>query len=757
MAISNATAEFNTFIKGIITEASPLTYPENASLDEQNFVLSRDGSRQRRLGIDYENGYTVNSASTNPSFNPLTAERRAGFYRWNNVAGNPALSIGIAHIAGKMFFLDLTASSPSSTLLNGGSYEEVSGVSSFTEIGGDLIVNTSSPTNDYVILTYDEATDTVSKTFYSLEVRDIWGVDDGLSIEARYPSPTGDSPEHKYNIYNQGWYRQNVVNDAGARVNPATYFYSVEGVYPSNADIWYYGKKESDEDKFYPEELYKLSLGSTPAPKGHYIINPYRLGAGRNSAFFSSGLPGGSYIGKVRSLATFAGRVFFGGFDISSSSDKHDTDPKPESNIYFSQVVNSKDNVGKCYQAGDPTSEFEGDIVATDGGSIVIPEINILYKLVPIANQLVVFAENGVWSIQGSDEGFSATNFQVNKLSNIGVVNDGSVVETEGGIFFWSKSGIYLLSFDQVSGSLSARNISEETIQTLYINIPTVGKAFAKGNYDEASRKVSWLYNTSDSYNGIDSVDRYDTELVFDVTLGAFYKNTYPESITGPFITDYVRTPGYLSVDNVDDIVEDADDIVEGSDDIVETESVRSRGVSTTKYLTVKENAGGTLYEFTLSDISNEDFLDWYTYDSTGTDAAAFLETGYVTAGDTQRDKASKYLTTHFSRTETGYELDGNGNIVLTNPSGCLVQTRWGFTDSANSGKWGTQFQGYRLGRYYIPEDVNDSFDYGHNVITTKNKVRGHGKALRFRFDTEAGKDMYLLGWAMTLYQESEV
>jgi hypothetical protein len=42
--------EFNTFVKGIITEAGPLTYPDGASLDEANFVLNRDGSRQRRFG-----------------------------------------------------------------------------------------------------------------------------------------------------------------------------------------------------------------------------------------------------------------------------------------------------------------------------------------------------------------------------------------------------------------------------------------------------------------------------------------------------------------------------------------------------------------------------------------------------------------------------------------------------------------------------------------------------------------------------------
>ena len=47
-------AEMTTFVKGLITEANPLTFPENASLEEVNFVLNPDGSRQRRYGIDFE-------------------------------------------------------------------------------------------------------------------------------------------------------------------------------------------------------------------------------------------------------------------------------------------------------------------------------------------------------------------------------------------------------------------------------------------------------------------------------------------------------------------------------------------------------------------------------------------------------------------------------------------------------------------------------------------------------------------------------
>jgi len=52
------TKNYFTFVKGLITEASPLTHPENASFDEDNMDLRADGSRWRRLGLDYETSYT---------------------------------------------------------------------------------------------------------------------------------------------------------------------------------------------------------------------------------------------------------------------------------------------------------------------------------------------------------------------------------------------------------------------------------------------------------------------------------------------------------------------------------------------------------------------------------------------------------------------------------------------------------------------------------------------------------------------------
>ena len=99
----------------------------------------------------------------------------------------------------------------------------------------------------------------------------------------------------------------------------------------------------------------------------------------------------------------------------------------------------------------------------------------------------------------------------------------------------------------------------------------------------------------------------------------------------------------------------------------------------------------------------------------------------------------------------------GGGQLEATNPSSCLVQAQWDFANSGAGGKYGTQFQAYRLNRLFIPTGTADPFDYGTGVVTTKSKLRGSGKAISLRFDTEPSKDLFILGWAMNVEGKQSV
>ena len=188
---------YRTFVKGLITEASPLTFPENASIDEENFVLERDGSRSRRLGVDYEGGYSLTSTGFTAG---QLATGKQSFHKWETPGGDTTKAIGVIRINDKLWFVDLLTNAPSSNLLNSASSITISGLSSSeietTTINNKLIL-VSADLSKPILLTYNTSTDTVTQAPISILVRDIWGVDDTLDVNSR---PATLSNSHKYNL-----------------------------------------------------------------------------------------------------------------------------------------------------------------------------------------------------------------------------------------------------------------------------------------------------------------------------------------------------------------------------------------------------------------------------------------------------------------------------------------------------------------------------------------------------------------------------
>ena len=91
--------EFKNFIKGLITEASPVNFPPEASSDEENFQLNRDGTRDRRLGMDYEQEAQLRplgvSLETFLNQEPVTFE-------WKNVKGDSGTVFLVVQIQKQM-------------------------------------------------------------------------------------------------------------------------------------------------------------------------------------------------------------------------------------------------------------------------------------------------------------------------------------------------------------------------------------------------------------------------------------------------------------------------------------------------------------------------------------------------------------------------------------------------------------------------------------------------------------------------------
>ncbi len=154
------------------------------------------------------------------------------------------------------------------------------------------------------------------------------------------------------------------------------------------------------------------------------------------------------------------------------------------------------------------------------------------------------------------------------------------------------------------------------------------------------------------------------------------------------------------------------------------------------------------ILQYSFASYHNQSFRDWFSLDSVGVDANAYVVTSYLSGTDFQRDKRVPYITVHSRRTEAGFEQTDDG-LVPINPSSCIMQARWDWSDNDRSGKWGREFQVYRYRRMYIPADENDNYDNGFTTVVTRNKLRGNGKVVSLKFSTEPYKNLHLYGWSM--------
>ncbi len=761
MARQNQVVEVNSFVKGLITEASPLTFPENASLDEDNFNLRRDGSRDRRLGMDLEEGYeeVVTGISSEASVESATST-----YSWQNVGGIPSKTYVVVQTGGAVRIFDPDVSPMSSGLVHTQVLDVSDGsqVFSYANVDGNLVVVTGD--KEINILSYDGESFSFRTDF--IKTRDQWGVEDifegrdltsgaGLSFRPNFLTQA-----HLYNLRNQTWGLPKEGGVGSIKRDLIVYYNNFSGKYPANSDNVNYAlyPNPNDDsnrtgDQFHRRDLDNNPPGSFPAPKGFFIIDAMERGKGRieqarqveedyvDLALTVTTLPTDKTPGGPSSVAEYAGRVWFGGFQ-GGVIDGDDKSPRMSSYIFFSQLVNDTSKITKCFQEGDPTSKENPDLLDTDGGFIRVDGAYNIQALVSVGTGLMVVAENGVWMISGgSDYGFSANNNMRRKISERGIQSPGSIVSIDNALMYWADDAIYQIAPDQF-GEFQAQNITQNTIQKLYDEIDPIDKFYAQGSYDSYDQKVRWVYRNRISETAS------ARELVFDLNLGAFYTHTIatPEGTSYPRVVAPIEVPAFRLNETSEPVVNDGELVINDGEQVTQLSSARGSGTRELAYVVI---TGNDPVSYSFARYKSFSFKDWESIDGEGVDAPAFLVTGYLSGGDFMRYKQAPYIQFYFTRTEDGFTDDGTGNLFPTNPSGCLVQAQWNWANSANSNRWGRTFQAYRYKRRYMPEDVNDPFDNGFEVITTKNKLRGKGKVLSMLIKTEPGKDCRLLGWSM--------
>jgi len=403
---------------------------------------------------------------------------------------------------------------------------------------------------------------------------------------------------------------------------------------------------------------------------------------------------------RPQATAFFASRVWYAGIEEQQAA----------SNIYFSQIIRDERDFGRCYQEADPTAEQINELVATDGGVIRIPEMGQVRRLVPTADSLVVFAENGVWIISGNSGYFTADSFSVRNVLRDSFSSPESVVVADGMPIFLTETGIFVLQQDKVTGYLSAQNISQGVIQRYLNDIPGPCLEKASGSYNPLSKTVVWTFSRDPS-----RPESHSEILHLDLRLQAFYRYTID--------TSDPDMPAIL-----------------GPGTCIETTDEDKK----LQYFFACNQSGE--WRVGWATFSNEALVDWEGV--AATDYTAYLDTGYEIMGDLLNKKQATYVRTYFRRTEQNW-VEGEDGIELDNPSSCTLQGRWHWANSGDFGRWSSKQEAYRLLRPYMPDGEPGPFNYGTDVISTKLKVRGKGTALSLHYESPPGKDCHILGWAV--------
>ena len=774
----------NTFIKGLYTEASVMTYPENTSSDELNFDLLIDGTRRRRRGIAYESNYQ-NSSFTVASGDLIHAET------WTNVSGIGGTEFLVVQHNNMVYFynksLDTVSAGqkPFSINLNeysaNNNYSVSSSYINIASVTGYLII--VSPAIEPIRVKYTATEDNITVTRIKIQIRDLeylglssnitfisrtsntvtvtvntshfYNAGDTVEIDSSFyqfngtfiltsaPTsttftytlagtdfistaatgfatkevspdvpPTAITNNYLYDLFNQGWYSDN----NGRAGNAFDYWDNTRADFPPRNKPWWVGKNTNNDQDI--DQYLKIEYGNTLAPNGHYILDFFSQS--RSAASNINNLTTVVEPARFNSVVPYAGRVWYAGLDSAKNGGK----------IFYSKIIESEKDFGICYQKEDPTSEDTPGLVDSDGGYIIIPEASSIQALFTTGSIMYVLATNGVWVIGGVDQVFKATEYYVSKISSFGIASKRTLINVSDSPVFWDTSGIYTVAIENSTPFVTSMS---DNIKTFYEAISPEKKKDATAVFDRLNKRIIWMYSSE-----TETVPNKKSKmLIYDLNLQAFFPWEIADTTgTSPYLYCGFYLSGLGSNEISYNILAGVDQVIDNNSNTV-TESIASTSTnanSDTKFLV--RTANGYL---TVANFTSRSFLDWGS-----ADYSSYAETAYDFSGSAMLKKNVPYIVSYMKRTEKTYIPSGTGYTV-DYPSGCLLTVKWDL--SIDSSRWSSPSQLYRMVNYPVVDPNNLTFTYPYDTIVARTKIRGKGRVLRMRFESETGKDLNLIGW----------
>jgi len=711
----------NTFVRGLVTERGELTFPPDASVDELNCDLRREGFRRRREAVAIE---TSNSLST---FTTATSDLIWNG-TWLNVGGVNDKEYEVVQVGSKLYFYDKVDAPFSGSEVTGQNVDLSSfefagseGVSNFrcqfASLNGLCVV--ANPAMDTVFLKEDATTGNITATKIDIFTRDFLYLSDRQELLEELSPDSAADEKRKYDTYNSGW----VGEKGDAALNS---YIAAEGAYPALNLPWFSGKDANGN--FSVASWNQIQAGSTLMGNGHFILDFFNKN--RNVKGLTTIAPD-TEPSRFQTVAAFSGRIFYAGLRSSLNS----------GTILFSRQLDALSNstsvdssgLGECYQVNDPTSEELSDVLDTDGGSIQIQEAYNIRKLHVFNNSLFIFAENGVWQIKGIDDVFRATSFSVAKLTGVGIDGEQSFCSANGIPFWWSEFGIHTIGFDQQSFQAAENNISIDTIQTFFDAIDLDKRREVISRYDPINQRIFWMYPS----DGETVKSKYNKVLVLDIPLQAFYPWTISDQASNTdYVVGMIYYTGIGSTQETFDVFSAGDDVTTSAGDDVVSDQVG--GFDTGSPAIVLLVRDGTTGSLTMAQFNGEDFLDWGD-----ANYSSFAEAGHDFMGSMTLKKNVLVLDVKCRVTEEGFTGNETDGYEAIRPSSVIVKSFWDFATTAANSQ-----QGYRLkGPIVVDSSDLATFPYPETVVSTKLKIRGKGESVRLRFESEQGKDFVLLGF----------
>lgn len=182
--------EYRSFVGGLITEASPLTFPENTAKDLDNVDLLRSGSIRRRRGVAFESGGNYSSSS----FGADLANLAITAHEWTSVGGNDELNFLVLQVGGDLFFHDLGVDPVSEGVIGKINLSPIQIATTYdrkpiSSASGEGKLFIVSPEISPAYIQYDEDTGEFTGVKITVKIRDI----DGIEEDEDSPQVFGDN------------------------------------------------------------------------------------------------------------------------------------------------------------------------------------------------------------------------------------------------------------------------------------------------------------------------------------------------------------------------------------------------------------------------------------------------------------------------------------------------------------------------------------------------------------------------------------